>query len=98
MQDKRVTEIYCHQCDGYIRVSLDYSLNGNHEVRCPTCDHIHWRIILDGEVTGDRYRSSAGIIITASTSATNYYLTGSTATTSATNMFLAASWLNTTLS
>lgn len=95
MNDKRVTEIYCHHCEGYIRIALDYSLNGNHEIRCPECGHIHWRVIKDGEITEDRYRSSAGMIFTASTAATNYSLTGSTLTSSASTIF-AESWLNTT--
>lgn len=96
MRDSRTTEIYCHDCDGYIRVALDYSLNGNHEIVCPECSHIHYRIINNGEVTGDRYRSSAGAIITASTSMANYYITGSTSTTTASNYFMAQLWLDST--
>jgi hypothetical protein len=96
MEDKRVTEIYCHACDGYIRISLDYSLSGNHEVPCPECGHIHWRVIKDGEVTEDRYRFSAGPTITATTTGANYHLVSASATSTATNVFLAESWLNTT--
>ena len=97
MEDKRVTEIYCHECDGYIRVVLDYSLNGNHEIRCPKCDHIHWRVIKDGEITSDRYKSSSGMIILSATTSDNYYLASSESTTSANNIFFAQSWLNTTI-
>lgn len=95
MEDKRVTEIYCHDCDGNIRVALDYSQNGNHEVECPQCRHLHWRVIKDGEVTEDRYRSSAGATITATTSMDMYYITASTATSTATSAFFADAWLNT---
>jgi len=58
MEDKRKTLLYCHGCDTSFTVEFDYSLNGNHEVKCPNCGHIHYRVIENGEVTGDRYRSS----------------------------------------
>jgi Zn finger protein HypA/HybF involved in hydrogenase expression len=54
------TEIYCHECDRYIRFSLDKSLNGNHVIKCPKCGHEHCRVIKDGEVTGERWDSRNG--------------------------------------
>ncbi|MDD5013836.1 MAG: hypothetical protein PHW73_01875 [Atribacterota bacterium] len=57
---KRRTEIYCHGCERYFTVELDFDLNGNHEIKCPNCNHVHYRVIEKGRVTGERYRSSMG--------------------------------------
>jgi hypothetical protein len=52
-----ITEIHCHECDGYIRFALDKGKNGEHVVVCPKCGHEHCRVIKDGVVTGDRWSS-----------------------------------------
>lgn len=52
------TEVYCHECNRYFAVELNYNLNGNHKIRCPNCGHIHYRVIEKGIVTGERYNSS----------------------------------------
>ena len=54
------TEIYCHECNGYVRFTLDDSLNGNHIITCPNCGHEHCRVIKDGVITGDRWDSRNG--------------------------------------
>ena len=76
--NKRQTEMYCHGCDNTFTAELDMDLNGNHEIECPHCGHIHYRVVEDGKVTGDRYRSSMQTVVaSASTGTTSYnYSTG----------------------
>ena len=108
-ETKEVTELYCHECDGYIKIELDYSLNGNHVVECPNCGHEHCRVIENGKVTSDRWdqrnRNSYNYTSTASWSGTSMYSSSSagTTTTSATTAptsayqayALTSSWANT---
>jgi len=61
MNGLRKTEIYCHDCNSYFTVELDFDLNGNHEIKCPACSHIHYRVIENGRVTGERYNTSLTI-------------------------------------
>lgn len=61
------TDIYCHDCSKQFIGSLDYDLNGNHEVECPYCGHLHYRVIKNGIVTDRRYDSQAGPTIKIST-------------------------------
>ncbi len=64
--------VYCTNCSGQFIAELDLELNGNHEITCPLCQHIHYRVVRNGEVTEDRYRSSAGpTIISATFTVTN---------------------------
>jgi hypothetical protein len=51
------TQLYCHNCDGYFNVDFDETINGNHIVKCPKCQHEHCRVIENGVVTGDRWDS-----------------------------------------
>lgn len=51
------TDVYCHDCNTTFVAQLNYSLNGNHEVECPKCGHHHFRKIVNGVVTSERYDS-----------------------------------------
>ena len=51
------TDLYCHACGKNFIAELDYSLDGQHEIWCPHCQHIHYRIIEAGKVTGERHDS-----------------------------------------
>lgn len=51
------TDIYCHDCTKQFIGSLDYDVNGNHEIECPYCGHLHYRVIKDGVITSDRFSS-----------------------------------------
>lgn len=57
------TELDCHGCTeqgitpNRFIATVDYSLNGNHEIECPRCGHIHYRVIKDGKVTSERHNS-----------------------------------------
>lgn len=85
------SNVWCTNCSREFIATLDISLNGNHEITCPLCGHIHYRVVLDGVVTEDRYRSSAGPIYYATTS-TTINVSGNWATTTGTT--LSNSWLN----
>jgi len=43
-------EFYCNDCDGYIRIKLNMSLNFEIEVVCPECGRKHPRVIKDGQI------------------------------------------------
>lgn len=51
------TDMWCHECSKNFIASIDFDLNGNHEVECPWCGHLHYRVIKDGKVTDDRHAS-----------------------------------------
>ena len=89
------TEIYCHECDNYVRFTLDKSLNGNHVVTCPKCGHEHCRVVKDGEVTGDRWSSRNGqtyYVTGITASASSYELSYAGTSTASNSTFLYDSW------
>jgi DNA-directed RNA polymerase subunit RPC12/RpoP len=85
-------ELFCHACGRYVQFNIDKSLNGNHEIRCPNCGHLHYRYVDNGIITDRRWGSSNGqmnyVSNTTSSASTIALSTGST------NMY--QSWLNTT--
>ena len=42
-------------CGKYFDIKMNMSLNGNHRVHCPNCEHIHYRKIEGGQITEDRF-------------------------------------------
>lgn len=70
------TQLYCHECGGYFNVNFDLSVNGNHIVKCPNCNHEHCRVIKNGEVTDDRWDSRNGPTVNAT--GYNWTTTGTT--------------------
>lgn len=82
------TKLGCHNCGGVFNVDFDETLNGNHIVKCPKCEHEHCRVIKNGEVTDDRWDSRNGGTFyvtgygysTASTTTSNYSPTASSVT------------------
>ena len=54
------TDLDCHACGKVFVAELDYSLSGNHRIECPVCRHVHFRVITNGKVTGDRHDSDYG--------------------------------------
>lgn len=90
--------VNCTNCAGSFIAELDLSLNGNHEITCPLCQHVHYRVVRDGVVTEDRWRSSAGpiyIVMTSTTitiGGTGFSFTNSGTTT--TDYYTSGSWLN----
>jgi len=59
------TELHCHECNKFFQVEFDDTINGNHVVNCPNCQHEHCRVIKDGIVTGDRWDQRNGNTIQA---------------------------------
>lgn len=55
------TEMHCHSCSGNFVAELDFDLNGDHEIHCPRCGHIHYRTIKDGKITEARYSSDSTV-------------------------------------
>jgi DNA-directed RNA polymerase subunit RPC12/RpoP len=49
------TSMYCHDCGKNFIASIDYDIDGNHEIICPICGHQHCRVIEKGVVTSDRW-------------------------------------------
>jgi len=83
---------------------MDMSLNGNHVLKCPNCGHEHCRVVVDGQITDDRWDSRNGAppvfatnISSSSTSTFSTYVTssgnGGSMTTG--SIFLYQSWLST---
>lgn len=89
MSESRST-VWCTNCARQFVAVLDLSLNGNHEITCPHCRHVHYRVVLDGVVTEERWRSSAGPIYYAGTSTTINVSMSFNATTNS----LSTLWLN----
>jgi len=79
------TPMYCHNCEKDFTAELGNRGTGCWEIVCPHCDHIHYRVIENGKVTGERYRSSMQQF-TSTTSTTAYY---------GTDIFISSSWNNT---
>ena len=80
MADIQRQELACTDCRKIFRFSLDFELDGNHEIKCPGCGHIHYRVIIDGKITEERFNQNPSYMIY---NATSYYMTSGTS--SATN-------------
>lgn len=87
-------ELYCHNCDKYVQFSLDMSLNGNHRIDCPNCDHPHFRVVANGIVTEDRY--GGGYIYP--TTIIGYTVISTYSSSTSSSDYLYYSWANTTCS
>lgn len=85
-------EIYCHACGGYVQFDLDTSVNGNHVLKCPNCQHEHCRVVCNGKISDTRWDQRNG----AGNGLPTYYIsqymttyaTASTATTVSTQIYL----------
>ena len=88
--EKRETELYCHGCNNEFTAELDMDINGNHEIECPYCGHIHYRVVEDGQVTDDRYRSSMGMVRAPTFASSN--------SNNASSAFLCQAWSDTSSS
>lgn len=53
-------EIHCHACDKWVQFIIDVSMNGNHVLNCPNCDHEHCRVVKDGKITDFRWDQRNG--------------------------------------
>lgn len=51
------TDVHCTECAKNFIGRLDFRLDGMHRIVCPYCGHIHFRVIKDGRITGERWPS-----------------------------------------
>lgn len=90
---ERTTELHCHECGQWVQFRLDEEVDGQHEIVCPVCGHIHYRIVENGRITDIRYRSSMQTYqcyVTGTTSA-SMYATCSSASASTTELWMTMS-------
>lgn len=52
---KVVHEFCCSSCGKYFDIKLNMGLNGNFRIHCPSCEHIHYRVVEDGKITIIRF-------------------------------------------
>lgn len=94
-------ELHCHNCGRYVQFNLDPEQDGNYVLDCPNCDHKHYRRIINGRITDERWGQGPLVWtaitnnLTSSASSTFTTYTG-TVSGSATTGFLYDSWMNTT--
>jgi len=57
-------QFHCTSCGKYFNFKLNTSLEGNYRIHCPNCGHIHYRKVLNGEITDTRFpENSTSILI-----------------------------------
>jgi len=92
-------ELACSDCGRRLVFDMNFSQDGNHEITCPACGHVHYRVVRNGQITGDRWQAAMQTFM-----ATNItvYSGGTTCDTWASNMnvgtatqFMRFSWLQT---
>lgn len=72
-------ELFCSECGKYVRFPIDLALDGNHEIVCPNCGHVHYRVVKKGIITEDRYNPIPSMatyqvaVYQTTISATSYY-------------------------
>lgn len=57
MSESTRTDLWCHACDRSFLALIDFRLDGNHQIECPRCGHVHYRVIKNGIATSDRFDS-----------------------------------------
>ena len=51
------TDMTCTECSKKFIAELDFRIDGNHVVECPHCGHDHFRLIENGKITEERWKS-----------------------------------------
>jgi len=96
-------DLHCTNCSRHVVFDMDFDLDGNHEITCPECGHIHYRVVENGLITEERWNSSMPIYIVSSvttiTTSTDsfsiYYTAGTSTGTGDAVGFLYDAWLQT---
>ena len=94
-------ELHCHNCDKYVQFDIDPKENGEYEIECPNCGHMHCRVINKGRITDRRWDSRNGnyklVNNISYTTISNIQVSYASATCTSTNlsMFYQQSWANT---
>jgi len=91
-------ELYCTECHRYVQFDLEMDGDGDYEIACPNCQHLHYRKVINGLVSEERWRSSSNYISASNTtySITSTYTTYATAATTDSSVFLYEAWMNST--
>lgn len=87
-------ELVCTNCRITVHFDMDFDLDGNHEIACPKCSHIHYRVVTGGKITEVRYRSSQPTYYASNVTVTGTAYVDSQTTTA--TFYMSTSWLNTT--
>lgn len=53
------TDMHCHSCSKDFIAILNYDLEGDQEIECAHCGHIHYRGVKAGKVTEARYNTDS---------------------------------------
>lgn len=54
----RNQELFCHNCEKYVRFQLDEEVEGQHIIKCPECGHEHYRYVNNGIISDTRWGSA----------------------------------------
>jgi len=60
---KQLMEFRCTECSKIFDIMMNLSLNGNYRIHCPNCLHIHYRKVVKGKITDQRFPENHGILI-----------------------------------
>jgi len=93
----RRQELFCTECHRHVQFDMDFDFDGNHQITCPNCGHFHYRVVVDGRITEDRYNPFWEHCLTAASNVTSS--TAGQMWSTADNSscaFLADSWYSTT--
>jgi predicted RNA-binding Zn-ribbon protein involved in translation (DUF1610 family) len=93
LNESHRTALHCSNCSQTVMVRINRHATGNLTITCPNCGHDHYRYCKDGEITEDRWRSSAQMVPSYYYSAT----ATSTYTSDATGVggYISDAWYNT---
>jgi len=91
------SELHCTNCGRTVHIRMSRFDTGNLTIDCPICDHEHFRYVVDGIITEDRWRSSA-MQVYSTTAWVSTVSTTSTTTASDTHGFYGDSWTNSSTS
>jgi hypothetical protein len=58
--DTVLCEFNCYCSKPFIYVRLSCATDGNFVIKCPTCEHLHYRTIEKGEITDIRWGTEKG--------------------------------------
>ena len=53
-------ELHCHNCQQYVQFDMDEEMDGEYEIECPDCGHMHCRVVEKGRITDKRWDSRNG--------------------------------------
>ena len=58
--EKVYCEFLCHCDKPYMYLWLNTAINGNYVIKCPYCDHLHYRVVRNGRISDVRHDHQYG--------------------------------------